>query len=44
MNWDGLVTIGILLVIIILIYSKMKNQTLRDTIQEIKDLFIHKEG
>jgi hypothetical protein len=38
-KWDTFVTLGILLFIIFLIYTKIKNQTLKETFTEVKDLF-----
>lgn len=38
-NWDAITAIGIIFIIFYIIYSRMKNQTLRDTYDEIKELF-----
>ena len=37
MNWDGLITMVVFLSICLMIWSKMRKQTLRDTIDEIKE-------
>lgn len=43
LNWDGIITIGILLFIIFLIASKVKKQTMRETFDEFKELVGGKE-
>ena len=40
MNWDGLITMVIFLSICLMIWSKMRKQTLRETIEEIKEQII----
>lgn len=37
--YEGALTIGILLMLGLLIYTRLKDQSLRDTYEEIKDLF-----
>jgi|TARA_R100000501_G_scaffold7980_2_gene16534 hypothetical protein len=37
MNWDGLITMVVFLSICLMIWSRMRKQTLRDTIDEIKE-------
>jgi len=40
MIWDGLLGMGIILLICLMVYSKMRKQTLRETIDEIKEQVI----
>lgn len=44
MNWDGVVTISIILGLIFIIYTRIKNQTLRQTYEEVRDLIKPKEA
>lgn len=37
MNWDGLITMVVFLSICLMIWSRMRKQTLRETIDEIKE-------
>jgi|TARA_R100001530_G_scaffold66722_1_gene47704 hypothetical protein len=37
MNWDGLITMVVFLSICLMIWSRMRKQTLRETIEEIKE-------
>jgi len=43
MNWEGLITISILLVLLLIIYSRVKNQSLRESYEEVKELFVPKQ-
>jgi len=43
MIWDGLLGMGIILLICLMVYSKMRKQTLRETIDEIKGQVIETE-
>tara|TARA_R100000750_G_scaffold48260_1_gene33088 strand:- start:1897 stop:2040 length:144 start_codon:yes stop_codon:yes gene_type:complete len=40
MNWDGLITMIVFLSICLMIWSRMRKQTLRETIEEIKEQII----
>tara|TARA_R100001244_G_scaffold14580_2_gene16142 strand:+ start:169 stop:318 length:150 start_codon:yes stop_codon:yes gene_type:complete len=40
MIWDGLLGMGIILLICLMVYSKMRKQTLRETIDEIKEQIV----
>jgi|TARA_R100001086_G_scaffold178644_1_gene98990 hypothetical protein len=40
MNWDGLITMVVFLSICLMIWSRMRKQTLRETIEEIKEQII----
>ena len=40
MNWDGLITMVVFLSICLMIWSRMRKQTLRETIEEIKGQII----
>ena len=35
---DTLITLGILLVLFVIIYSKLKNKTLRESLEEFKEV------
>lgn len=37
-EWDGIITIVILLFIIFLVYTRIKKQTMKETFEEVKDL------
>ena len=41
---ESLTTIGILLGLVFIVYTRMKKQDLKDTWNEIKELFVSKEG
>lgn len=43
MNWEGIITLGVLAGVGFIIYTRMKKQDLKDTYGEIKDLFVKKE-
>jgi len=38
-GWDGIISIGILFFIIFIIYSKVRGQGMKETFDEIKELF-----
>lgn len=39
MEWDGIITISILIIVIGIIYSKLKKQSMKDTFDQVKELF-----
>tara|TARA_Y100000034_G_scaffold114581_1_gene150868 strand:- start:1004 stop:1147 length:144 start_codon:yes stop_codon:yes gene_type:complete len=43
MNWDGLITMVVFLSICLMIWSRMRKQTLRETIDEIKEQIMEKK-
>jgi len=40
---DNIVAILLIIILIFIIYTRAKNQTLKDTFQEVKEIFITKE-
>jgi len=38
MEWDGIITIGIVVALIFIIYTRIKKQTLRESYDEVKEL------
>tara|TARA_R100000750_G_scaffold59881_1_gene48772 strand:- start:430 stop:561 length:132 start_codon:yes stop_codon:yes gene_type:complete len=43
MNWDGLITMAVLIGFGLLIYSNFKKQTIKETMNEIKEVVVTEE-
>ena len=39
-GWDGLIALVVILGILYIVYTRVKNQDLKDTWEEIKELFV----
>ena len=39
-GWDGLIALVVILGILYIVYTRVKNQDLKDTWEELKELFV----